>query len=72
METGGVMHSNKCQTRLTGSQGVKSHCLRIQLQEGDSKSRLTEFPVMAKGALTSSPGHKKKTSGSNPFYLTPP
>lgn len=30
------------------SQGVKSHCLRIQLWETDSKSRVTEFPVMAK------------------------
>lgn len=48
METSGVMHSNKCQDRLMESQGVKSHCLRIQLWETDSKSRVTEFPVMAK------------------------
>lgn len=44
METSGVMHSNKCQSQLMESQGVKSHCLRIQLRETDSKSRLTEFP----------------------------
>lgn len=48
METSGVMHSNKCQDWLMESQGVKSHCLRIQLWETDSKSRVTEFPVMAK------------------------
>jgi len=48
METSGVMHSNKCQDRLMESQGVKSHCLGIQLWETDSKSRVTEFPVMAK------------------------
>lgn len=48
METSGVMHSNKCQNRLMGSQGAKSHCWGIQLWGTDSKSRVTEFPVMAK------------------------
>lgn len=48
METSGVMHSNKCQNWLMGSQGAKSHCWGIQLWGTDSKSRVTEFPVMAK------------------------
>lgn len=48
MEASGVMHSNKCQNWLMGSQGAKSHCWGIQLWGTDSKSRVTEFPVMAK------------------------
>lgn len=58
METSGVMHSNKCQARLMESQGVKSHCLRIQLRETDRKSRVTEFPVMAKVSDTQSSTQK--------------
>lgn len=48
METSGVMHSNKCQNWLMGSQGAKSHGWGIQLWGTDSKFRVTEFPVMAK------------------------
>lgn len=42
------MNSNKCQNWLMGSQGAKSHCWGIQLWGTDSKSRVTEFPVIAK------------------------
>lgn len=48
METIRVMYSNKCQNWLMGSQGAKSQCWGIQLWGTDSKSSVTELPVMAK------------------------